>query len=168
MLYKIFTLILISSIKFIFAFPLAIGYQFSFHTTILYTSVGGIFGVLFFGFLSDELIRFYNWFVLMYLHRHQKFKGLAKSIKDNYRQIFPKKQRKIFSKRSKRFVRIKQRYGLAGIALLTPLILSIPIGTFLAIRFYKRTKKTIFFLCISVLFWSLTMSSIVYYTGFRY
>ncbi|MBI5541889.1 MAG: hypothetical protein HY951_17665 [Bacteroidia bacterium] len=168
MFYKISILLLVSSVKFIFAFPLALGYKFSFIETLSYTSLGGMLGVIFFAFISDELIIFYNWFVHVYMHNHPKSRSFGKSIKDGYRKIFPKKEKKIFSKKSKRFVRIKQSWGLAGISILTPLILSIPIGTFLTIRFFKRSKKTILILCSSVLFWSLFFSSILHFTTIRF
>ena len=168
MLYKISILILISSVKFIFAFPLAVGYKFVFIETFVYTSIGGILGVIFFAFISDELIIFYNWFFYVYMHNHPRSRAFAKGVRDRYRKIFPKKERKVFSKKSKRFVRIKQSWGLPGIAILTPLILSIPIGTFLAIRFFKRTKKTIFILCSSVVFWSIIFSSILHFTNIRF
>jgi hypothetical protein len=168
MFYKISILILVSSVKFIFAFPLAFGYKFAFIETLCYTSAGGILGVIFFAFISDELIIFYNWFIHVYMHNHPKSRVFAKSIKDRYRKIFPAKEKKIFSKKSKRFVKIKKSWGLVGVAILTPLILSIPIGTFLAIRFFKRTKKTIIILCTSVISWSLLLSSILHFTNIRF
>ena len=168
MFYKISILLLISSVKFVFAFPLALGYKFSFIETLSYTSIGGIVGVIFFAFISDVLIVFYNWFVHVYMHNHPKSRSFGKGIKDGYRKIFPKKEKKIFSKKSKRFVKIKNSWGLAGVAVLTPLILSIPIGTFLAIRFYKRTKKTILILCLAVLLWSVVFSSILHFTTIRF
>lgn len=165
---KLFFLFLISSVKFIFAFPLALRYDFPFPITLLITTAGGISGVLFFAFLSEKIIIFYNWVIHKQLVKFPKTHDFAKSIKQGYHRFFPKKQKKVFSNRSKRFIRIKQTFGLGGIALLTPLILSIPIGTFLAIRFFKRTKMTILILCLAVLFWSVVFSLIVHYTDFRY
>ncbi len=166
--YEIIILILISSIKFIFAFPVAKVEKFSFHETILYTSAGGILGILFFGFITDELIKLYKWFIHVYMHNHPNVRRKLKAIKIYFRKLFPLKKRNIFSKRTKRFIRIKNSCGLYGIAILTPLLLSIPIGTFLAIRFYKRTKKTIFILSLFVIIWSLIFSSIIYFTSIRY
>lgn len=165
---KFFILFLVSSVKFIFAFPLALRYDFPFFLTLLITTTGGISGVLFFAFLSEEIIVFYRWLIHKQLIKFPKTHRFAKTIKQRYRRSFPKKQKKVFSNSSKRFVKIKQTYGLGGIAILTPLLLSIPIGTFLAIRFYNRTKKTILILCLAVLFWSVVFSLIVHFTDFRY
>ena len=57
-------------------------------------------------------------------------------------------------------VRIKQRYGLIGIAFTTPLLLSIPVGVFLAARYYRSSKTKYLYLIGSNLVWS------VIYTGF--
>jgi hypothetical protein len=168
MIENLFILFIVSSVKFIFAFPLALRYDFPFYLTLLITTTGGISGVLFFAFLSEEIIVFYHWLIHKQLIKFPRTHRFAKSSKQNYHRVFPKKQRKIFSNRSKRYVKIKQNFGLGGIAIFTPLILSIPIGTFLAIRFYKRTKKTIFILCLAVLFWSIVFSLIVHFTDFRY
>ena len=168
MFHKLLILFLISSVKFVFAFPFALKYQFSFPITLLTTSLGGIAGVLFFAFVSAELIIFYKWFIHVYLAKFPKVHRFAKNIKEFYHKFFPRKKKKIFSKKSKRFVRIKQNYGLAGIAITTPLLLSIPIGTFLAIRFFSRSKFTLLFLCLAVVFWSAVFSLIVHFTDLRF
>lgn len=168
MFQKLLILFFISSVKFVFAFPFALKYHFSFPITLLTTSLGGIAGVLFFAFISAELIIFYKWFVHVYLAKFPRTHRLAKSVKNFYHKFFPRKKKKIFSKRSKRFVRIKQNYGLLGIALLTPLLLSIPIGTFLAIRFFTRSHYTLLFLCLAVVFWSIVLSTILHFTDIRF
>jgi len=169
MLYKIIILLLISSIKFIFAFPYAFSNKFSFEQTFIITSIGGIAGILFFGFITSELIKLYDWFAHVYMHNHPKIRKRMKSFKDFLVKLLPKKKRKkIFSQRTKRFIKIKNRWGLIGISALTPIILSIPIGTFLAIRFFKATKKTIFYLVLFVIFWSLVFSSLIYFANIHY
>lgn len=64
-----------------------------------------------------------------------------------------KHPKKIFTKFNRRVIRIKHRFGLTGIAILTPIFLSIPIGAFLAERFYKDKKKVILYLSISAIAW---------------
>lgn len=64
-----------------------------------------------------------------------------------------KHPKKIFTKFNRRVIRIKHRFGLTGIAILTPIFLSIPIGAFLAERFYKDKKKVIIYLSISAIAW---------------
>jgi hypothetical protein len=56
-------------------------------------------------------------------------------------------------------VRIKNKYGLVGIALLSPLIISLPIGVFLAMRYFKNKKKVFIYMLVGVTIWSLIYAS---------
>jgi hypothetical protein len=81
-------------------------------------------------------------------------------------RFFPKKEtvkKKIFTRQSRVFVRIIKKYGLPGIALITPTIISIPIGTILARRLYPNRKKVFSYLLISVFLWSLSITTFCIY-----
>ncbi len=89
--------ILFSSVKFAMTFPVAVmQFEFSFFETILWTNVGGILGIYFFAFLSDKLIAWWN-----RNFRKSRSKGSDESG-----------DKKVFTKRNRRIVRIKQKYGL--------------------------------------------------------
>lgn len=138
--------ILFSSFKFAATFPLVIiQYEFSFLETILWTNVGGILGVYFFAFLSGKLLAWWK----------RTFRRSNKNILADEQQV-----KKIFTRRNRRIVRIKQKYGLAGIALITPFLLSIPVGVFLVVRYYRSSKVKYLYLIAANLIWS------VIYTGF--
>ena len=138
--------ILFSSVKFAMTFPVAVmRFEFSFLETILWTNVGGILGIYFFAFLSDKLIAWWN--------RNFR-KSRTKGSPDE------PSEKKVFNKRNRRIVRIKQKYGLIGIALSTPIVLSIPLGTFLVVRYYRSSRTKFLYLILSNLAWS------VIYTGF--
>ena len=51
-------------------------------------------------------------------------------------------------------IKTVRKYGLFGIAFLTPIFFSIPIGTFIALRFFPNKKKTLPVLAASVFGWS--------------
>lgn len=80
-----------------------------------------------------------------------------------------KHPKKIFTKFNRRVIRIKHRFGLTGIAILTPIFLSIPIGAFLAERFYKHKGKVILYLSVSAVFWCFTLyfSFLYFYDTFK-
>lgn len=138
--------ILFSSFKFAATFPLVIiQYEFSFLETILWTNVGGILGVYFFAFLSEKLLA---WWKRMFRRSNRK-------ILEDEQQV-----KKIFTRRNRRIVQIKQKYGLIGIALITPFLLSIPVGVFLVVRYYRSSKLKFLYLIAANLIWS------VIYTGF--
>ncbi|MFO0321440.1 MAG: hypothetical protein ACK504_03330 [Bacteroidota bacterium] len=124
-------------------------YDSNYLMAILSSIVGAVFGTIFFTYLSAGLL---NWW---------------RKIKDKW---FPNKlPKKIFSKSTRKIIRIKNRFGLTGIAFLTPIFLSIPLGSFLAERFYKDKKKVITYLSISAIFWCITLyfSFLFFYYSFK-
>ncbi len=164
---KIISLLLLSSVKFVFAFPLAIKYHFSVYTTFLVTSLGGICGILFFSFFWNHVINLYLWFIHSYLYNFPNIRSFLKKIKN----FFIRKNNSNGSipyRRKRHYIWIKKNGGLLGIALLTPLILSIPIGTFLAVRFFGRNLRTLLFLIITLEFWAVLLSILVYFVGVRF
>jgi len=166
MIAKIISLLLISGIKFIFAFPIAIKLHFTYIETIILTSSGGIAGIIFFSFFWEHVIRLYFWLIHNYLHKYPNIRERLRKIK--YWFVKPKEKRNIPFRRKRRYVFLKQNAGILGISFLTPILLSIPLGTFLAVRFYGRNLKTITILSLTVVFWSITISCIIYFTTFRY
>lgn len=52
-------------------------------------------------------------------------------------------------------VKIRKRYGLYGIVVLSPVILSIPVGSFLMVKYYGTHKSNIIWLIAGQVFWSL-------------
>lgn len=136
---QIILTILSSSVKFAMTFPLVImQFKFSFVETILWTNIGGIVGIYFFAFLSDKVIVWWN---RTFRQKRMELKSQGKT-------------KKTFTKKNRRIVRIKQRYGLIGIALSTPFLLSIPVGTFLVIRYYRSSRLKFAYLIGANLIWS--------------
>src|SRR5690606_12898026 len=63
-------------------------------------------------------------------------------------------KRKLFSKKTRRMVRIWQKFGAAGVAFLTP-ILSTPIGGTIVLTTFGVKRKTIVsYMMISAVWWS--------------
>ena len=121
-------------------FPLAImQFKFNFLETMLWTNVGGILGIYFFAFLSEKVMA---WWMRMF-----RKKRLAAATNQG-------REKKIFTKKNRRIIRIKQRYGLIGIAATTPFLLSIPVGTFLVVRYYRSRKIKFTYLIASNVVWS--------------
>ncbi len=140
---EIITVFLLGTVKFVFgAVPLALSFGFSFFEAVVVTTLGGFTGVLAFVALSDIILR----------------KLKERRLKRKHTQeLSPKK--KIFSKKNRLIVHVKHRFGLLGIAVLTPLLFSIPVGCFLAIRYFKDKQRIIIYMFASILFWSVSISS---------
>ena len=62
-----------------------------------------------------------------------------------------RKSRKKFSLRNKLIVKLKTKYGMWGISLLTPIALSIPIGAFLLRKYYHNRKEAIPIMLLSII-----------------
>jgi len=129
-IWKVVTLIALSGIKFFFALPAVVLAGYGPLETIFITSTGGLI----------------SFFLFFYFGRW---------IKDTF---FSKKDRKKFSKKNRLIIKVKNAYGLWGIAIITPSILGIPIGAILAAAFFGKGKQTIVIFVFWILFWSIIMS----------
>ena len=104
---KICWVVVLSAIKFLGGFLLALGYGFNPFFTFVCTVGGGMLGVIFYLYLWQFIL----------------------NIKQKY---FPSKPKPFkFKKSSRLMVKIIRKYEVYGIALLSPII-SIPLGTILA------------------------------------
>jgi hypothetical protein len=140
---EIIIAILLASVKYALTFPLAVyEFKFTFFETVLWLNVGGILGVYFFAYLWDWAIRLWE----------KYFGNRLRSLKSAYKS---KKDKKVYTIRNRRIIRIKQRYGLKGIVITTPILLSIPIGVFLLVRYYRQNKFKFLYLIASNIIWSI-------------
>ena len=110
-------------------------FKFDFVKTFAVTAGGGITGSIFFTYLSAGLIKWWSDFKKKYFKTHTKAP--------------------VFTKKNRRIIKIKQRFGLYGIAFFSPILLSIPMGSFLGERFYKKKGKVILAMSAAVVFWTI-------------
>lgn len=75
------------------------------------------------------------------------------------------KKKNVNLKKAERFERIWKRYGLVGVALLTPVILTPIGGTLLAVSSGSPKDKIIIYMFISASFWSVVISMAIYIFG---
>ena len=70
-------------------------------------------------------------------------------------KYFPKREskKKIFSWKSRFIIKSKKNFGMFGIAVIAPWI-SIPLASFLGVRFFGNRRKVFIWLSISCLIWS--------------
>ena len=133
------SIFLLTMLKFIAGPTLGYAAGFSFLTTVLITIAGMMASVVLFTYLGTYL-------------RQRVFSRFFK-------------RKKVFSSKSRRFVTIWKKYGIVGVAFLTPLLLTPIGGTILLTSFGSPKRSILLNMTISAIFWSLVFVSLVYAFG---
>ncbi|MEO8149701.1 MAG: hypothetical protein ABI723_18830 [Bacteroidia bacterium] len=167
---KIILLILISSVKFVAGPPFARYFDntinFSYFETVVYCIIGGMLGVFVFTYFSPLVFK--SWEIIKRLillpFRKKKFFSpptvdVNEKIEIKYSYVEADNSHEAFSKRYPKLIKVWNKYGLAGVSFLTPILFSIPIGTIVATRLVSDRKKIFLYMFIAIVFWSLVMNS---------
>ncbi len=168
--WKIVQVILLSSVKFL-AGPAFAYYnkqhEFTLLESVVYCIIGGMLGVVVFSYLSKPFFKLEHWLFRKFRRWRQKPRIFSKPKVDldgnfivNYEYVDKDEKRKVFTKKNRRIVQIWKKYGLMGIAIVTPIFLSIPIGTIIANSLEERKKKILLYMFFSILFWSVAMITV--------
>lgn len=79
--------------------------------------------------------------------------------------IFRSKDKKIFTKKNRKYVQLWLKYGVAGMSFLTPVLLSPLGGAILVNAFGGRKKDIIKYMWMSSIFWGYPMTWAVKFAG---
>ena len=160
MFLKFIHVILLASVKYFVTLPYAMVIGMDYKQAIIAVLIGGIGGFLFFYYLSKPLIRGldYIWPGICRL--------VPEKIKLRYatfceRQL-KKKAPKIFTRKSRLIAKIRTTYGFWGIIFATPFILTIPVGAFLANKYYSHRKHIVLYMIVSIIAWGAFISGVVH------
>ena len=74
----------------------------------------------------------------------------------------PPTVQKNFTFMNKLIVKIKHIFGIYGICFIAPLVLSIPIGTIISVKFYGKDKRTLPLIIMGILVNGLVLTSLAY------
>jgi membrane protein DedA with SNARE-associated domain len=75
------------------------------------------------------------------------------------------KRKRESSERKRKLLTLWKKYGIAGVAALTPLILTPIGGTLIAISFGTPRDKLIFYMFLSAAAWAVVFSGVIYFFG---
>ncbi len=92
------------------------------------------------------------------------FTFLGKALKQHVLTRLFRNRRK-FSTRNRRFVRIWRKYGTNGVAFLTPVILTPIGGTLLMTSMGTPRSKIMMTMLLSAVFWSMIITAVIYFFG---
>lgn len=120
----------LSIVKYGFGLFSAVNSSLGFWQSLLTNLLGGAIGVWLFTFFGAHIKAWY--------------------FKWKYGEKLPRK----FTKWNRFQIFLKDKFGLVGIAIFSPIILTIPVGVFLALQITDNKKKIFFFIFGGCLLWS--------------
>jgi len=136
-------------LKFLFAAIVSYRFGHTYLETVLLTAAGATVGILVFYLGSARVL---EWFRRRYMRKRAS--DIARGIK-------PKR---IFTRTNRMIVRMKQGYGVHGVAFILPPLLSVPLTSLLAAKYFRHDKRTLPLLLSSVVIWSFVLSAIWKFT----
>jgi len=146
--FKIIQVFLLASVKYVITFPFALLIGLNFTQTLIAVTLGGIAGFYFFYHMSGHAIK--------RVHHVKTFfrKHTPHSIRLRFRQMVLWRKHmtgeRVFSKKNRMIARLRAKFGLVGIVILSPVILSIPIGAFLLNKYYPKQKMAKPYMVLSI------------------
>jgi len=154
---------LIASVKYFWATPYSFGMKLNEWETIFFLEAGGILGFLFFyylfGFLFKELKLLwpfvYRFTPVLFKVRFEMWVKRQKSNRINARK---------FTKRNKMIIQMRKRYGMWGLVILSPIILSIPLGALLGNKYFKHNHQFMPYMILSIVVWGIV--SVAFFSTF--
>lgn len=171
---KWFSVIGLSAVKFIGGVPLAKAYGLTWHEAWICAVIGGFLGVLVFVYFSKSLIFLWQSFTHKLVKPENRVYHRGKHDQDGklvsvyYYKSKKDHEKKPFNKRLRKILTIWNKYGILGLSILTPLILSIPIGSFIAARFERDRVKLFTYMGVSILFWASLYVAIMYFLKIKF
>lgn len=149
---KIIQVFLLASVKYIVTFPFALLIGLNVEQTVIAVTLGGIAGFFFFYHFSGFAIKQFH-------HVKTFLRNIMPAIVHfKYRQLNEWRRKmtgeRVFSKRNRFIARFRAKFGLPGIIILSPVILSIPIGAFLLNKYYSKHKFAMSYMVLSILSWT--------------
>jgi len=160
MIFKILHVILLASVKYFITLPYAMIIGLNYQQAVISLLIGGIGGFLFFYYLSKRILAWVDYlkpkmcrFVPLFIKL--RFQVFCERITIKYPS-------KIFSRKSRFIAKIRTTYGFWGIIIATPFVLTIPLGAFLANKYYAKRPHTVPFMILSIIGWAAVLTGFVH------
>lgn len=135
---KYSSVLFVSMFKFLFGPVFGYSYHLNIWESIILTALGSILSVIIISFIGISV---------------------KKRITDRMKR---RGKYKLFTRKNRKIVRVWSKFGIKGIAFITPVILTPIGGTIVALSFGVKRPTIIFHMSLSILFWSPPTTFIVY------
>ncbi len=133
-LLEVLLILITSMVKFVASPILSFALGYGFMQTVIMIGIGGCTGVLLFFFAGGWIMK---------------------------KAEVRRKNKRNFTRTNKAIVRLRRGQGLNGLAVITPVIISIPIGSLIAAKYYRHQRRTLPVLLAAVLFWDVVLCSLI-------
>ncbi|MBS1582341.1 MAG: hypothetical protein JST66_09100 [Bacteroidetes bacterium] len=141
---EIITVMAAGVVKFLFSAIVSYKFGNTYLETVLLTAAGGCIGTVVFYKAGGQVM---EWFRLRHLRRVARAKARGRA------------PHRVFTRTNRLIVRIKRGYGIKGLAALAPPVLSIPVTSVLAAKYFRHDRRTLPLLLSSVVIWSFVLSA---------
>ncbi len=151
---KLLNVSFVASIKYFWSTPYAYLLNLNAWEALLCVEIGGILGFLlyyyFFKFLLAEIKLLWP---VIYYFTPVLFKARFEIWRDRRRKRRVTMRK--FTSRNKLIVKIRRRYGMWGIIVLSPILLSLPIGALLGTKYFRNRNSFIPYMILSISVWGI-------------
>ena len=160
--FKIINVFLIATVRYFYTPIFALVIKLDFPTTVITMISGGIFGFLVFYNMSKLL------FMLGKVVKPFASRFFPDSWRNRYlswknRRAEKRKHKKKFTRRNRLIVKFKRHYGMYGIILLTPWLLSLFLGAILLRKYYAHRKEAVPLMILSIVVEGLILNFLFYW-----
>lgn len=160
---KILNVALIASIKYFWAAPYAYVLDFSVWQTFFTIEAGGLVGFVFYYSLSKFIFHEVD------IYGPRLYCCLPQWVQQAVERWHSSRQKKKalrpkFTRRNKLIIRLRKRWGMWGIVVLSPVLLSLPVGAILGSKYYVNERGFIPAMLLSIIIWG--MISVALFTLF--
>jgi len=140
--FKIINVFLLATVKYFYSPMYGFLLGLNFWESTLAVLAGGIFGFFVFYYITDIFLVYVRHLkpVVVKVTPHRTRLRYRSWKMKRYKR---KKNKKVFTRRNKFFVKARRNYGMWGIVILIPIALSIPVGAFLLRKYYGHRKEAI-------------------------
>ena len=139
----------LAMIKYFYApiYGIAIGMDF----WLVYISLitGGVLAFVVYYYLTDIWL-FYASYLWPTLAKIIPVKWQWAYLRRKVKKRIKRRCRKKFTRKNKMVIKFRRQYGMWGIILLTPVLISLPIGAFLLRKYYREIRMSLPYMLISI------------------
>lgn len=151
---KITQVFLLAMIKYFYAPMYGVALGMSFWANFIAAAIGGSIAFTVYFFFVGKVATFFHWLAEVTDWKRPKIR-----IKRR------KPRNRIFIKRNRMIVKLRRNYGMWGIILLTPVLLSLPVGAFLLRKYYHHEKKALPIMIVSIVVEGFFLCILYYFTA---